>query len=254
MNSRPMRNGLARSLVIALVGLSGPVMAAEAPAGPAPDAVAVLKKATAYLGGLKTLNVKGHGTLEVVMTTGQKLQFDNDLTLTVQRPDKLRAVRKGEIADQVFVYDGKNLALHSPEKKVYAMQAAPATLEGMLDFTRDELDIIAPAADLLYAKAFDLLIQDMTSGFVVSKDSWLSGRSCTHVAFRKPGVDVQLWVANGEKPLVYKYVLTTTDMTANPQYILTLSDWETDPRIAPETFLFAPPTDATRIEFVPTTK
>jgi len=248
--TKRMRKGMARALAAVLVGVSAPLLAAEPPKGLDPEAVAVLKKATTYLSGLKTLSVKGRGTLEVVLTTGQKLQFDHDVTLALQRPDKLRAVRKGEVADQVFVYDGKTLTLYSPEQKFYATKEAPPTLEGMLDFARDTLDIVAPAADFLYAKAFDLLMEDMTAGFVVSRNSWFDGRSCTHVAFRKPGVDVQLWVDNGEKPLVHKYVLTTTDMVANPQYILVLSGWETNPKIDGNVFQFVPPKDASRIDFV----
>lgn len=239
------------TLSLALLALSAPVLGAEPSPGLDPDALAVLRKATTYVAGLKSLSVKGHGTLEVVLKTGQKLHFDNDVTLAIQRPDKLRAVRKGELADQVFVYDGKSLSLHNPDQKVYAKEAAPPTLEGMLDYARDTLDIVAPAADLLYANAFDLLSRDMTSGFVVSASSWLSGKSCTHVAFRKPGVDVQLWVANGERPLVYKYVLTTTDMLANPQFILTLFDWETNPQLDANAFRFVAPADATKIDFVP---
>jgi hypothetical protein len=242
---------LAATLVAALLGLAAPARGAEPSTTLDPEAVAVLKKATTYLAGLNALSLKGHGSLEVVLVTGQKLQFDNDLTLAIQRPDKLRAVRKGELADQLFVYDGKTLSLSSPEKKVYAVQPAPPTLEGMLDFARDSLDIVAPAADLLYAKSFDLLIQDMTSGFVVSRNSYLSGRACTHVAFRKPGVDIQLWVDNGEKPLVHKYVLTTTDMIASPQFVLTLSDWDTSPKLDEGTFRFTPPAGATKIDFLP---
>lgn len=245
-----MKKGTARIVAAVLLGFSAPLLAAEPPKGIDPEAVAVLKKATSYLSGLKTLSVKGHGTLEVVLTTGQKLQFDHDVTLSLERPDKLRAVRKGEIADQVFVYDGKTLSLYSPDKKFYAVKEAPPTLEGMLDFARDRLDIVAPAADFIYARAFDLLMEDMTAGFVVSRNSWFDGRSCTHAAFRKPGVDVQVWVDNGEKPLVYKYVLTTTDMAANPQYILVLSGWETNPALDGNVFRFTPPKDATKIDFV----
>jgi hypothetical protein len=248
--TKRMRKEIAGVVAAVLLGFSAPLVAAEPPKGLDPEAVAVLKKATTYLAGLKTLNVKGHGTLEVVLTSGQKLQFDHDVTLAVQRPDKLRAVRKGEVADQVFVYDGKTLSLYSPEQKFYATKEAPPTLEGMLDFARDTLDIVAPAADLLYARAFDLLMEDMTAGFVVSRNSWFDGRSCTHAAFRKPGVDVQLWVDNGEKPLVYKYVLTTTDMAASPQYVLVLSGWETNPTIDGNAFRFVPPKDASRIDFL----
>jgi len=68
----------------------------------------------------------------------------------VERPNKLRAARTGDLVDQVFYYDGESLTLHDPHDNYYAMIAAPGTLEAMLDFAREKLDVVAPAGDLLY--------------------------------------------------------------------------------------------------------
>ena len=65
-------------------------------------------------------------------------------------PNKLRAHRKGDIANQEFFYDGKTLTLYNPKENLYATTAAPATIDETLDFAREKLDIIAPAAELLY--------------------------------------------------------------------------------------------------------
>ncbi|HYO28597.1 MAG TPA: DUF2092 domain-containing protein, partial [Azonexus sp.] len=54
-----------------------------------------------------------------------------------------------------------------PGEKYFATVPAPATLEQMLDFARTTLDIVAPAGDLLYANAFEILMDNVTSGFVV---------------------------------------------------------------------------------------
>ncbi len=217
-----------------------------------PEALATLKQMTDHLGGLQRFSVHGHGTLEVVLVSGQKLQFDNDLTLLVERPNRLLATRRGEIAEQRFVYDGKSLTFLNPEGGgFYATVAAPATLEAMLDFARDELDLVAPAADLLYADAYEALTSDMTAGFVVSRKAMLGDEACTHVAFRKPGVDIQLWISNAPDHLPRKYVLTTTDMAADPQFILTLSDWDPAPKTDAKSFEFVAPKGATRVDFLP---
>jgi hypothetical protein len=244
-----VKGGLGWAVATVLLGLSAPLPGAEPPPVPDPEAIATLRRATDHLGGLSRFSLRGHATLEVVLTSGQKIQFDNDLSMVLERPNKLRATRKGELADQTLYYDGTTVTLYSPEDRAYAAVAAPATLEGMLDFSRDQLDIVAPAADLNYADAFERLTQDMNAGFVVSKRALLGARSCTHLAFRKPGVDIQIWVANGDRPLIYKYVLTTTDVMSSPQFTLTLSDWDTRPQIDANTFRFAPPADAKRIEF-----
>lgn len=246
--------GIVRRLVtwsLASLSLALPVASANAEADA--DALALLRRTTDYVGSLKRFSVEGQAVLEVVLSSGQKLQFDHGVKLVVERPNKLRAARRGEIADQVFYYDGESLKLHDEAGKVYAATDAPKTLEDMLDFARDELDIVAPAADLIYADAYEELTADMTSGFVVSENALLAGERSTHLAFRKPGVDIQIWIRNGDQPLPLKYVLTTTDLIANPQFILTLSGWDTNPRITAETFRFDPPPTAKRIDFVRST-
>ncbi len=88
-----------------------------------------------------------------MLTSGQKMQFDSPATLSVSRPNKLHAHRKGDIANQEFFYDGKTLTLYNPHENLYATIAAPATIDEMLDFAREKLDVIAPAAELLYKNA-----------------------------------------------------------------------------------------------------
>lgn len=241
--------GARRILACSLIGL---VLGSATPAVAEPEAAALakLRATTDYLASLERFSVDGQAALEVVLTSGQKLQFDNSVALTVERPNKLRAVRKGEVADQVFYYDGNQLTLFNPDSNVYAVESVPGTLDGALDFARDELDIVAPAADLIYADAYADLAADMESGFVVSEKALIGGVACTHLAFRKPGIDIQIWVRNGSEPLPLKYVLTTTDMLANPQFVVTLSGWDTKPRVEADHFRFTPPAGAKKIEFL----
>jgi hypothetical protein len=240
-----------RGLCCALIGLAF-ASATSAVAGPEAAALATLRATTNYLASLERFSVDGQAALEVVLTSGQKLQFDSSVALTVERPNKLRATRKGEVADQMFYYDGSQLTLFNADSNVYAVESVPGTLDGALDFARDELDIVAPAADLIYADAYAELVADVESGFVVSERALLDGVSCTHLAFRKPGMDIQIWVRNGSEPLPLKYVLTTTDMLANPQFVVTLSGWDTKPRIEANHFRFKPPPGAKKIEFLRT--
>src|SRR5512134_3556602 len=139
------------------------------PAGIDPQATAILKRSLDYVGGLKAFSVDTASTIEAVLTSGQKLQFTNAATATVERPNRLVARRKGDIVNQVFYYDGKTLTLSNPDEKAYATVAAPGTVEAMLDFARTSLDIIVPAGDLLYRNAYELLMADVKSGFVVGK-------------------------------------------------------------------------------------
>jgi hypothetical protein len=237
-------------ILLGVAGWPGEGHAQEA--GVDPKAVAILKRSTDYLAGLKQFSVDTQSTIEAVLTSGQKLQFDNAATATVQRPNKLVARRKGDLVNQVFYYDGKTLSLSNPDQKVYASVAAPGTLEEMLDFARGSLDVIAPAGDLLYKNAFELLTQDAKSGFIVGKGV-VGGVRCDHLAFRGPDVDWQIWIQEGAKPLPRRYVITSTQVAGSPQFATLLSNWNTAPKLTDGTFAFTPPKGAKRIDFLPLT-
>ena len=102
---------------------------------------------------------------------------------------------------------------------------------------------------MVFSNAFELLTAGITSGFVVGK-TVIGGVSCDHLAFTTPVVDWQVWIADGDKPLPYKYVLTTRDDPAQPQFVTVVSNWDTDPAIAAGTFEFEAPATAMEIDFV----
>jgi hypothetical protein len=192
----------------ALIATAPTVSRAQAP-GVDPEAVKILKRTMDYLGSLQQFSVDTQNTVEDVLKSGQKVQFDISASGVVKRPNKMRAQRKGVVVDQYWYYDGKALTLYSVSEKYYATAPAPGTIEGMLDFARGRLGLIAPASDLLYRDAFPLLMRDVTASVVVGK-AVIGGVTCDHVAFSRPDVDFQLWVAAAGKPLRCKYVVTDT--------------------------------------------
>jgi hypothetical protein len=214
-----------------------------------PEATRLLKRMTDYLAGLQRFTVDTHNTLDAVLASGQKVQFVMDATVTVQRPNRLFAERKNSLVDQKFYYDGKTLTLSNPKDKVFATVAAPPTLEAMLDFARERLDIVAPAADLLYADAYEQFMQVTTSGFVVGK-AMIGGVRSDQLAFRGPDVDWQIWIADGPQPLPYRYVVTTRGLPAHPEYSLVMTRWDVAPNVGSARFTFTPQTLAKRISFL----
>lgn len=215
----------------------------------APQAEKLLKAATTYLADQQSFSVVTRSTIEIVLASGQKLQFDHAADLSVQRPNKLRAERRGDLVDQVFTYDGKSLTLYNPGEKYFATVAAPGTLEGMLDFARESLDIVAPAGDLVHANAFQILMQEVTSGFVVGKGV-VEGARCDHLAFRSPQADWQIWILEGAQPLPRKLVITTRDVVGAPQFAVVMTQWKLAPKFEERLFDFTPPADAKKVDFL----
>ena len=168
--------------------------------------------------------------------------------MIVKRPNKLRAARVGGLMDQRFFYDGKTLTLYNPGEKVYATEAAPDTVERMIDFARETVGILLPAADLLYRNAFPLLVQDVTLAAVVGKT--VVGGSSRSPAVHRPGVDFQIWIAEGKRPFPRRYVVTETDTPERLSITTVLSDWKSDAAVDNAQFNFVPP-KGTRYVFLP---
>ena len=239
----------AAAALVLCVAASAPSALAQ-PAGIDPQATKLLRAATDFVAAQKRFTVDTRSSIEVVLTSGQKLQFDNTVTMAAQRPDRLWAARTGDLVDQVFYFDGKTLTLHNPSEKYFATAAAPGTIEEMLDFARTKLDIIAPAGDLVYRNAYDILMEGVTSGFVVGKGV-VDGVRCDHLAFRAPHVDWQIWVQEGKQPLPRKLVITTRDVVNAPQFTVVMTKWNLAPTFADGKFRFVAPAGARKVEFVP---
>ena len=227
-------------------GLSAGVLAQ--PAGIDPEAQRLLKASTDFLARQKQFSAETRNTLEVVLKSGQKIELNHTARVSAQRPNKLRAERSGDLVNQVFVYDGASLTLYNAANKTYSQAAAPGTLDGMLDFARTKLDIVAPAGDLLYSDAFTGLMAEVTEGFVAGQ-AVIEGTLCDHLAFRAPHVDLQVWVQRGTQPLPRKLVITTRDMPGAPQFAVTMTRWNLKPTFGAQTFSFKPPAGAVKIDF-----
>jgi hypothetical protein len=235
--------------VALLLAAALPQTALSQSTGIASEAQKLLKASTDFLARQQRFSVDTESSIEVVLDSGQKIQFDHTARATVERPNKLRAERTGDLVDQVFYYDGKSLTLHNPASNYYATTAAPGTLEEMLDFAREKLDVVAPAGDLLYKNAYDILMQDVTSGFVVGKGV-VDGVRCDHLAFRAPHVDWQIWIEEGKRPLVRKLVITTRDKLNAPQFSVVMKNWNLEPKFSAGTFSFKPSRSVKKVEFV----
>ena len=163
-----------------------------------PEAGRLLKRMTDYVGSLPQFGLDTAQSIEVVLVSGQKIQFTSAARMVVQRPNRLFAERVGDVVSQSFFFDGKSLTLFNPDDGYFAMVPAPGTIDAMLDFARDSLDVIAPAGDLITTDAYARPMAGTTAGFVVGK-STIDGVRCDHLAFRGYGVDWQIWIA-GRRP------------------------------------------------------
>jgi len=234
------------ALVSAVLGVSLLMSAPRASAQPAldPDAQAVLSAMTKYLGGLKSFSVEYSAADEVVTTDGQKLQFLHSGEITAQRPDKIRAVRRGAAGIAEIFLDGKQLTLFGKTANAY-LQFDASSIDSAIDVVHN-FGYDAPGADFLMSKPLDSSTTDITSGIHVGM-AYIGGVEVHQLAFRGTDVDWQLWVTTGDKPLPLRYVITSKGIPGAPQFTLGMTNWKIEPQIDAAQFTFVPPSGARKL-------
>jgi len=215
-----------------------------------PAATEILKRMTNYLGSLKQFSVHTQNTLEDVLDSGHRIDLDVSASVTVSRPNKIRAERKGDLVDQVFYYNGTTLTLYNPSSNVYATEPASDTFEEMFIYLYDTLGFGTPISDLVYSDSFPLLMKDVIFAAVIGK-SFINSVKCDHLLFSRPGVDFQVWVSEGSKPLPLKYVVTDTTIAGLMSVVTIMSDWNVAPAVDDDEFTFVAPKGVQKINFMP---
>lgn len=212
-----------------------------------PEAQAVLDRMSATLGGLESFSIEAHGTRDEVVAYGYKLQHNETATLSVQRPNRLRAEVRGDLRQRTFVYDGSKVSIFSGDDDVYTSTPVSANLDRLLGGLLDA-GVELPLIDVLY-QAFAGTLTEAVRGGILVGESTVDGVACDQLAFRQANVDWQLWVEKGSRALPRKIVITTRYAVGDPQFQAVMH-WNVQPKFNAKTFVFTPPQGAQEIPFL----
>ena len=180
----------------------------------------------------------------------QMILFGGVAQISVRRPNRFNAEFNGDLRQDRVVFDGETVTLFNAAKNLYAVAEAPPEIDGALDRFFELYGSSVPLADLVYADPYRTLIENAETGFVVGKHA-VNGTRCHHLAFTQEGIDWQIWIEDGPRPVPRKLVITYIDEPGSPQYIAELSDWNFQPGLSDHDFTFEPPAGSEEIEFLP---
>ncbi len=180
----------------------------------------------------------------------QKILFGGVAHISIRRPNRLNVEFNGDERQSRVVFDGKTVTLHNVAKNVYAVAEAPPEIDAALDRLFEVYGSSVPIADLVYADPYRTLIENVEDGFVVGQHP-VNGIRCHHLAFWQEGIDWQIWIEVGPRPVPRRLVITYKDEPGSPQYIAELSNWNFHPRLSDHYFTFRPPAGSDEIEFLP---
>lgn len=215
-----------------------------------PQALDALQRMGHYLRSLPAFHVSGTSATEYVLEDGQKFRIDGTVDYLAKAPSQLRArIANAGQARELYV-DGKQLTVYSPRLKYYASAPLQGDLQSLLRDTETRYDVHLPLADLFWFGTAQAPLNAVLAASVVGP-ARIDGQATTQYAFRQQGVDWQVWIDDGAKPLPRRFVITDTTDAARPQYTADLR-WQASPQIAAQDFTFKPGNGDHRIALIAT--
>lgn len=210
-----------------------------------PAALAAMSKMATYLHGLKAFEVVTHTERDEVDDFGQIITLGGETTYKVRAPDAFVISNVEDRKARDYIYDGKTVTIFAPRMGYYAKFDAPSSIRETLDLAEQKYGVSVPLDDLFAWDRGNVDHSNITSAHVVGPAK-IDGEDTLQYAFRQKGVDWQIWIANGDKPLPRKVVIVASDDPARPQFEADLK-WNTAPDFSATTFTFSPPTGARQI-------
>ena len=244
------QRGLAILVILTItVCMPVPVFSQEQTPAIEPRVDKILGEMNDYMSSLKQFSFHTENTTEEVWTTGQKVQFGDDVDVFVRRPDRLRANVTGDKREQEIYYNGKTLTLFGKKMNFYGVLDAPTTIELALDFARETVQLEAPLADIVYTDFYESLKDGITSGSYVGFHA-VDDIKCHHLLLSRDDIDIQIWIEDSKTPVPRKLIITEKWVTGAPQFTARITQWDLSPTLKDSLFAFVPPEKARKIEFL----
>ena len=235
------RSVLGASALVLLV--TGAALAQE-PKAPAidPAAITALNKMGEFLRKYPSLQIKAATSTDEVLESGQTVQLNAQVELSMRRPDRLRINRLSDRKNREFFFDGKTFTMFAPRDGYYTQFPAPPNLQQLVELLGRRYGIDLPLADLFYWGTDKSGIGDVRAAVNIGP-STVEGAKCDHFAFRQRDVDWQVWIQQGAEPLPRKLIVTNLQDPGRPQHEVVMA-WTLNPKLPDKLFVFQPPRDA----------
>lgn len=206
------------------------------------DATESLVRAADFLADQASFRVVADISFDVLQSDGRLLEFGGSREITIRRPDRIRMREARRDGDTRTVYfDGSTISIDLPGHRAYVQIDRPGTLYAALDHLVKDIGASVSMANLFSENFAPPLQNQIEYGYYVGTAE-VAGRSCEHLSFRMPDVDVQLWVEEGNRPLIARIVINYKREEGNPQFRATLRDWDLTLE-TPETLFHFEPAD-----------
>jgi len=190
-------------------------------------------------------------TYEAVQESGQMLHFDMIQRMAVHKPGRLHWVTlHGDATEDSAWFDRGDFTWLRQPANLWGQIDLPPSIPEAVDRLVFDYDLDVPFADVLSRDLGELWLGEDVESLQYIDEAWLEGVWTDHIALRKPGVDLEFWVLQGDEPFPVKTHIIYTEEDGRPAYSARYRNWSTT---SPDDTLpeFSPPSGSEHVELVP---
>ena len=231
-------------------GKSGYVIAEAPKDDQTPNPFDVLQQMGQYMDQTQNWTFKISTTADEILDSGQKIQVSRQRKFYVSRPNKLAVQFQDDGQGKRVVYNGKTVTMFDPAKNMYVRLEMPDTIAATLDTLAKDYGKSLPLADLLYRDPAKGLSAKAKTGQYLGLHA-VDGDNCHHLGFIQEGIDWEIWISAGDKPIPRKFSIVYKQQPGSPRYVAKISQWTIMKSAPASLFELKLPADAKQIEMLP---
>ena len=167
-------------------------------------------------------------------------------TVSLRRPDRLAVQLVHPQGRRQIWYDGTRLVTLDVNRNAYASVPAKGTLGDLFAQLRRDNHYVRPLAGLCDADPGLTLCANARSVAYLGKKT-LNGRPCNVVRIERKDAVVDLWIADGDQPLLLQTAVRQTS-TSQPERISSYQNWNLQARLTEAEFKPRVPANAYQVE------
>ena len=213
----------------------------------------LLREMGDYLKSADAFTVHGESSYDDIDRIGRTVRYGGTTDVALRRPDGLRSSFIGDERQTQTFFDGKTVTIYDAAVNMYAVTEVPPDIDDAIDAIFDKYGVSVPLSDLLYADPYSILIENVIEGRWVGLHS-IGGVPCNHLVFTQEFIDWQVWIQDGDQPVLRQVLIVYKNEPGWPQYFARLKDWDFKPQFSKDYFKFQPPAGSDEMEFLVTSE
>jgi hypothetical protein len=201
-----------------------------------------------YMGKLKSFSIDAVTTSDELFLDKMLVTYTHHVHIDMQRPYRLHIWVSGDLKEKAYYLNTGEFSVYDALKKYYGQTEVPKTIDKALDYLFEKYDVKSPLANILYSD-LDKRIPPKDKGYYFGK-SEVDDIVCHHIGFVTPEHEYQVWIEEGEKPLIRKFIIIDKTEPSLPRSGTVLR-WKPDAKLKTDDFIPDLPADAVKIDIEP---